>query len=178
MTRGDAEITVLLQKRTLKGLLRQRGSPIKMDYRSTIILRNIGKRERPMSKFTYDLKEYAEHIVNTAHKSGYSGINVVEKILRDPGFSTDGSRDRVLWWPRNRRIAKMSKAMHQIGPIPQICLIVQHGRIVKEDGNIFNEGDFVKNSSLSLREFHKYVGDAEKKMRRILKGYDKQLVAI
>ena len=123
-------------------------------------------------KAKYDIAEWAEDIVNNLHKSGYRGINVVEKILRDPGFSTKGSKHRILWWPRNKRIAKVSKAMHQVDPISQVCLLVEHGGILKRDGNVFEKHDLAKTSSVTVRRFNKIVKRSTTKLLQILKGYE------
>jgi len=88
------------------------------------------------------LTEYAEDVVNSMTDTGFSGINIIEKILRDPGISTQGSKHRVLYWHRNKRIAKMSKAMHHVSQRGQLCLIVKYGRIVKEDGQILTRQEF------------------------------------
>lgn len=114
------------------------------------------------------LSEWAEDIVLNAHKSGFSGINVVEKILRDPGISTGGSRHKVHWWPRNKRIAKMSRAMHQIDSVSQVCLIVKYGRIVNDDGSIFDEKQLVRNSSIGMNDFLRLVGRARFRLNQLV----------
>jgi hypothetical protein len=105
-------------------------------------------------KLDGDISEWARDIVDSSHMSGFSGINVVEKILRDPGFSTGGSRHRVHWWPRTRNIAKMSKAMHQIDKLSQICLIIDSGYVLTDDGLIFDKHKLAKSSSLTVRRFN------------------------
>ena len=113
------------------------------------------------------LSEWAEDIVLNAHKSGFSGINVVEKILRDPGISTGGSRHKAHWWPRNKRIAMMSRAMHNIGHVSQIVLIIHYGRILKEDGTVFTKHDLAKTSSIGLRRFNEIRRKAVTKLQVI-----------
>lgn len=113
------------------------------------------------------IAEWAEDVVNNCHKSGFSGINVVEKILRDPGISTSGAKHKILWWPRNRRIAKMSRAMHQIDDISQVCLIVKYGGMVKEDGSVFKEKDLIQNSTLTTREFRERIRSARMLLNKI-----------
>ena len=115
------------------------------------------------------LSEWAEDIVLNNHKSGFSGINVVEKILRDPGISTGGSRHKVHWWPRNKRIAAMSRAMHQIDPISQVILIIHYGRIMKDDGTVFTKHDLAKTSSVGLRRFNEIRRKAVSKLQDITK---------
>lgn len=101
-----------------------------------------------MKQIDFDLTLWAEDVVNKMHRSGFSGINIIEKILKDPGISTSGTRHRVLWWPRSKRIAKMSRAMHQVSQRGQLCLMVEYGRIVKpHDGQI-----------LEKREFSRFMG--------------------
>ena len=114
------------------------------------------------------LAEWAEDKVRDASKSGFSGINVVEKLLRDPGRSTSGGGHRVLWWPRNKRLAKMHKAMHQIDSISQICLIVEHGSLRDSEGRVFDKKALVQNSSLTVRGFNDRVREARSKLQRIL----------
>ena len=116
-----------------------------------------------------DLDAWAKDIVNSSTNSGFSGINVVEKILSDPGISTTGSKHRVLWWPKSKRIAKMSRAMHQIDPISQVCLIVNSGFLMKEDGNSFTLNDLKKNSSLNMGEIRRRIRESKRKLRGILK---------
>lgn len=114
------------------------------------------------------IAEWAMSIVRDSRRSGYSGINVVERILRDPGISTRGSNHRVLWWPRNHRIAKMSKAMHQIDKVSQIVLIIDAGCIVNDDGTIFTKHDLARNSSVGVRRFNEMRKISKRKLSRIL----------
>lgn len=126
-----------------------------------------------MTKVEHRIAEWAEDLVNNCHRSGYYGINTVEKILRDPGFSTKGGRDRILWWPRNKRIAEMSRHMHKIDPIPQICLIVWYGRVLNDDNTLFDKYQLARNSSLTVREINRYVKSAKIKLQEYL-GFTNQ----
>ena len=123
-----------------------------------------------MSKIDDLIDEWAWDVVRNMHKSGYSGINVVEKILRDPGISTNISRDRILWWPRTKRIAKIYRAMHQIDPIDQICLIVNSGHVRADDGSVFDKYKLAKYSSLGVRRFNSIVKKNKLKLSEILRG--------
>ena len=116
-----------------------------------------------------DIDLWAKDIVNSSHISGFPGINAVERILKEPGIATDGSKHRVLWWPKNKRIAKMSRAMHQIDPISQVCLIVDSRNLMKEDGNSFTLNDLKKNSSLSMGEIRRRIKESKRKLREILR---------
>ena len=113
-------------------------------------------------KLDADIQEWARSVVADADKSNISGINVVEKILRDPGMATGGSRDRVHWWPKNRRIARMSRLMHCIDLITQICLIVDSGVIFRDDGKVFRAKDLKNCSSLSVTEIRNRVRAAKR----------------
>jgi hypothetical protein len=115
-----------------------------------------------------DIDQWAQDVVRNVHKSGFSGINVVERILKDPGVATDASKDRILWWPPNRAVARISRAMHRIPVRAQICLIVDSCHILKEDGNIYSEKDLARESTLTVSEIRKYVREAKAKLRRIL----------
>lgn len=110
------------------------------------------------------LIEWAEDVVNNCHKSGFYGINIVEKLLRDPGRSKNKTRSYILWWPRNRRIAKMSRLMHRLDPIAQICLVVKHGRPIRDDGNLYTKHDLARDSSVGVRKFNKITREAENKL--------------
>ena len=123
-----------------------------------------------MNKLDADITEWAEDMVNNCRKSEYSGINIVEKILRDPGITTQGSRHRVLWWPRNKRIARMSSAMYQIDIISRVCLIVQYGKMVEDDGTVFTKYNLAKNSSIGVRRYNKIVKKARTKLAQITKA--------
>jgi len=119
-------------------------------------------------KIEYDIMEWAQNVVNNSHKSGFYGINVVEKILRDPGMTTSSSGHKVLWWPKNKRIAAMSRAMHLLDPISVACLIVAYGKIIKPDGNLFTKHDLAKISKISVRKFNELTKKAKNDLRRIL----------
>lgn len=121
-----------------------------------------------MSRIDDWIDEWARDVIRSLDRSGYSGINVVEKILRDPGISSSGPRDRVLWWPRNKRIAKVSSAMHRIDPITQICLIVDSGCVANDDGTTFDVRCLKQNSSLSVGEIRSRVRDAKRLLRGII----------
>ena len=114
------------------------------------------------------LVEYCEHLVNVMDRSGYSGQNIIHKILKDPGISTQGSRHRILWWPRSKRLYKMGRAFHHLDIMQQMCLIVQFGRIVDPDnGQIVDAVTFSQDQpGMTMRGFNKIVSDA----RKILRG--------
>jgi hypothetical protein len=137
-----------------------------------------------MKKLDFWLTEWAEHQVNIMHRCGYSGVNIIEKILKDPGISTGGSKHRVLWWPKNKRIAQMSRAMknkriaqmsramHQISPYSRLCLVVEYGRIVQQkNGQILTKKEFCAKRGHSCAFFDECVRDAKNKLRVILRGY-------
>ena len=124
-------------------------------------------------KLDADIKEWATDVMRHVHKSAFSGINAVERILRQPGNSTKGSNHRVLWWPRNRRISKMSKAMHQIDSVSQVCLIINAELILNDDNTIFSFRDLAKNSSLTVGRARGYVTKSKRKLRKILRGFGK-----
>ena len=117
------------------------------------------------------LVEYCEHLVNTMDRCGYSRENIIHKILNDPGISTQGSRHRILWWPRNRRLYKMGRAFHHLDVLQQMCLIVQFGRIVDPDnGQIVGPMTFSRDQpGMDLRKFNKNVWESKTILSRILK---------
>ena len=127
-----------------------------------------------MRSLESDLVVWAEDRVNTAHCCGYSGINIIEKILKDPGISTQGTRHRIHWWPKSRRIYKIGRAMHQISAVDQVCLIIKYGRLINPDnGQIVTDVECALELGFGLRRFEKNVIEAQNKLSRILKGYDK-----
>jgi hypothetical protein len=116
----------------------------------------------------------AEWVIDTServHDSDYYGINVVERIIRDPGISQNKLNHWILWWPRNRRTYLVGKAMHQIPVVHQICLLVHYGGVRKADGSEYTKHDLVKDSSLTLRKFGDFVRSAEKSLVDILGTY-------
>jgi len=121
-----------------------------------------------VNRLEWWLTDWANEILRHVHKSGFSGINIIEKILRDPGISTKGSRHRILWWPKTKRLYKVGKAMHQVDPIQRVCLIVQYGQPVNEDGTIFTKFDLAKNSSVTVREFNAHIKKSTQNLGRIL----------
>lgn len=128
------------------------------------------KDRKNQSEVNCMIKEWASDVVRDMHKSGYYGINIVERILRDPGVSSKGLRHKVLWWPRNHRIALVSKAAHQLEPMAQMCLVVKFGGMMRDDGKLFTKHDLAQYSSLEVRRFNKIVADAKIKLREIIKG--------
>lgn len=119
-------------------------------------------------KLDFWLKEWAQDVVRNMDRSGFSGINVIEKILRDPGVATGGSKHRVLWWPRNRRLAKIYRAMHRIPQRDQVCLVVEYGGIVKEDGNLYTKQEFSREVGIGVRKYNETVKKAKTKILEIL----------
>lgn len=122
------------------------------------------------------LSEYVDDFMLSLHKSAYSGINAVEKILRDPGFSSGTSQHRVLWWPKNWRVSMVSKAMHQVGKIEQVVLIVHYRGIMNDDKTIFTKHDLAKCSSIEVRRFNDIRKKSRKKIAQILEGYREQTI--
>ena len=119
-------------------------------------------------RLVYLIREWAEAAAEDMWKSGYPGINAVEQLLRDPGRSLGINGHRVLYFHRNQRIAKVSRAMHQIDPISQICLIVRYGRIVDENGQIIGGRDLVNASSLTPADYKEKCRGAVRKLKKIL----------
>ena len=120
------------------------------------------------------LTKWADAELELCHKSNYSGINVVERILRDPGIATDKSQDRVLWWPRNKAISRVSKASHQLTPTERIVLIIHYGFVKNDDGTRMTKKELSKCSSIDVARFGRILRDAKNKIIRILRGYDKE----
>ena len=116
------------------------------------------------------LIEWADQQIAETADSGYSGVNVVEKLLRDPGVAEGKSGHKVLWWPRNRRLSKMSKAMHQIDPISKIILIVHYGYLPHE-GRKYTKHDLARESSIDAERFDELRKAARKKLTRTLDGW-------
>ena len=124
-----------------------------------------------MAKIDSWLEEWAESVIEDSYKSHYSGINAVERILRDPGVATSQGSHRVLWWPKNPRVAKISKAAHQLTPIEIVCLLVKYGHVVDDNQNRFTPEHLATHSSIGLRRFKKIVREAKNKLSRILDSY-------
>ena len=61
----------------------------------------------------------------------------------------------------------MSRAMHQIDAISQICLIVKYGSLLKEDGNRFTIKDLIQNSSLTQTEVRTRISGSVTKLKSI-----------
>jgi len=120
-------------------------------------------------KLDEDIRLWAFEEVRLMHRSGYSGTNAVERILRDPGISSQLSQHRVLWWPRSRRIAKISKASHQLTPMERICLIVNAGAILDDDGKVLEVKKFCKICKGKESRFGAHVNRAKRKLREILR---------
>ena len=120
-----------------------------------------------MAKIDSWLEEWAESVIEDSYKSHYSGINAVERILRDPGVATAQGAHRVLWWPRNPRVAKISKAAHQLTPIEITCLLVKYGRVVDDNQNRFTPEHLATHSSIGLRRFKSIVKAARAKLIEI-----------
>jgi hypothetical protein len=119
-------------------------------------------------KLDADILAWALDLIGFARRSGFSGINAVERILRDPGISTGGSDHKILWFPRNRRISKISKAMHQIDRIDQICLIVESGALIDDDGRVFTMKDLARNSTLTVGSARDRAKTAKRKLNFII----------
>ena len=126
-------------------------------------------------KLDGDISEWASDVVYELRKSGLSSINVCERILRDPGISTDHSKDIVLWWPRNATCAKIGRAMHQIDAISRVCLIVNSGHIMKSDGNSFNNKDLAKCSSLTVTDINRRIKKAKLKLAKVLERLERNI---
>jgi len=120
-----------------------------------------------MQKIDRWLIEWADNEIAESLQSGFSGINAVEKVLRDPGVAKGKSGHKVLWWPRNRRLSKMSKAMHQIDPVSRIVLIIHYGYLPHE-GRKYTKHDLAKESSIDVNKFAELRKKARKKLIKTL----------
>ena len=127
-----------------------------------------------MARIDSWLVEWAESVIEDTNSSCYSAINVVERILKDPGISTDQGAHRVLWWPKNRRVSKISRAAHQITPIDRVVLIVHYGHVLNDDKTRFTKHDLAQRSSIGVRRFNDIRKKAKSKLSRIIDTYRKQ----
>jgi len=112
------------------------------------------------------IDEWARDVVENHHKQGFYSINVVERLLHAPGAPIPGHR--VLWWHKNRRLAKVSKAMHQISPLDQMILAVNTGCVRNEDNTGFTIKDLKKNSSLTMGDIRERIRLARGRLRELL----------
>jgi len=126
------------------------------------------------------LTEWADRTLVDCNESGLSGINTVEKLLRDPGVATGQGGHKVLWWPhRKKRISKAahkraswtSKASHQLTPTERIVLIIHYGNVKNDDKSRFTKFDLAQNSSISVQKYLSIKKGAQRKMSRILSSY-------
>ena len=117
-----------------------------------------------------DIDEWAKEMVRNAHKSGFSPINTFENLLRNPVLSTGGSKHRILYWHRNKRIARMSRAMHQIDKLSQILLIVDSGYLESDDKTVFTLENLRDHSTMKMHEIREIIRDAKQKLRKILRA--------
>lgn len=117
------------------------------------------------------LGDWAEAAMADSLASNFSGISVIERILRDPGIATGLNQHRVLWWPKNRRVAKVSRAAHQLSPIERIVLIVHYGFVKNDDGTRFTKKELAQNSSISVPRYHEIKKSARQKIADILDTY-------
>lgn len=124
-----------------------------------------------MSRIDSWLVDWAESVIDDTYKSNYSGINVVERILHDPGVATGQGAHRVLWWPKNRRVAKISKAAHQLTPIERICLIIHYGHVLNDDKTRFTKHNLATYSSIGVRRFNTIRKKAKTKLSKIIRTY-------
>jgi len=126
-----------------------------------------------MSKVDRWGREWAVEVLVDIHKSNYSSINVVERILRDPGIATDVSQHKILWWPKNRRVARVSKAAHQLTAVERIILIVHWGHVLNDDGTRLTKNHLAQKGAISVDKFLEIKDCARRKLSKILRGYDK-----
>ena len=128
------------------------------------------------------ITEWCERTLEDCNESGLSGINTVEKLLRDPGVATGQGGHKVLAWPhRKKRISKAehrraswtSKAAHQLTPIERIILIIHYGHVLNDDGTRFTKFDLAKFSSVGVADYDRIRKKSKTKFSRILRGYHK-----
>ena len=126
------------------------------------------------------LVEYFERVIADASRSNLSGINIVAKLLHDPGIATGQAKDKVLWWPhRKKRISKAahrraswtSKAAHQLTPTELVVLTVHYGHVPKPDGSRYTKADLCAESSLTQEKYLNIKKNAKRKMSKILSSY-------
>ena len=110
------------------------------------------------------LIEWADDVIRRAYSSELSSVNIVERLLRDPGMASDSGKDRVLFWHRNPRIASVSRAAYRLDTISQIILIIHYGYLPYE-GRKFTLKDLAKNSSMTLGEISAKRRDARRKLQ-------------
>jgi hypothetical protein len=125
-----------------------------------------------MQKIDRWLVEWADLEIAGTAESGFSGINVVEKLLRDPGVVSGQSKDKILWWPKNRRMSKMSKAMHQLDAIEKLILVVHYG-FLPHEGRKYTKFDLAKESSIDVDRFAQIRRKARKKLIKALDFIDR-----
>jgi hypothetical protein len=117
------------------------------------------------------IREWADDQVKLM-LGGYSGINAVERILRDPGIASQISQHKILWWPKTRRIARISRASHHLRPIDRIVLMVDAGVVMNKEGKPLEPKEFCEETKGSVRKYGAYVKRAKQRLREILRNIE------
>jgi len=125
-----------------------------------------------VNKYKHWISEWAHDLMRQADLAdyGYSDVNVVERLLRDPGRAPR-AESKVLWWPRNRRIAAVSRAAHCLSNLEQTVLLVHYKAVLTDDNKIYTKFDFLRDFGVGVDKFNTIRRDSEKRLLEKLKGY-------
>ena len=123
----------------------------------------LGATCHAMNKYKHWISEWARDLMRQADLAdyGYSDVNVVERLLRDPGRAPR-AESKVLWWPRNRRIAAVSRAAHCLTNLEQTVILVHYKAIMDDDGKILTKQRLADITGVGLRKIDNIRRKAEK----------------
>jgi len=132
-----------------------------------------------MNKYKHWISEWAHDLMRQADLAdyGYSDVNVVERLLRDPGRAPR-AESKVLWWPRNRGIAAVSRAAHCLTNLEQTVLVIHYKAVLTDDNKIYTKHNFLRDFGVELDRFNKILRGAEKRIIEKIKSYERESVKI
>lgn len=120
-------------------------------------------------KLDEDIRLWASQVMHSVlEATGYSPLNAVERICRDPGIAHFKQEHKCLWWPWGWRVARIHKAAHQLTVMERVCLIMNAGVILDDDGKQLTVKEFCRICKGRESKFPAYVNRAKGKLKKIL----------
>ena len=122
------------------------------------------RHKRWISDWAHDLMRQAD-----LADYGYSDVNVVERLLRDPGRAPR-AESKILFWHRNPRIAAVSRASRVLSNLEQTILLVHYKAVRNEDGSVMTKRQLARILGMDLRKINGLRSYSEKTLLNKITG--------
>jgi hypothetical protein len=118
---------------------------------------------------TSQLPEYMEWLLD--QPSGYPCINVLERILREPGRTNKQGHRVLAKWPP-RRLQRINQAFGMMDEFPRRVLMLKYGLTRLDDGSPITDRDRADAAGLCMSDWDRLLARSKDQLVVLMRGLD------